>query len=94
MGDASGVRGVWYSPPLRMVVESIPSWKRAYTSPMSAVCFAVIVAHAATHARRARDLSVVAVPKVRDPIESAGAPARDGPGLGHNMIMSGSRWRT
>ena len=62
----------------------IPSWKSVYTSHMRFICLLATIGCGASHATRARGLSVVAVPKVRDPIESTGVLARDGHGPGQH----------
>ena len=51
---------------------------------MRFVCLLATIGCGASYATRARGLSVVAVPKVRDPIESTSAPARDGHGSGQH----------
>ena len=45
---------------------------------MSSVCLLATLSYAAPNASRIRELSVVAVPKVRDPINSAVVLVRDG----------------
>ena len=52
---------------------------------MSPVRLVASLVFAASSASRTRDASVVAVPKVRDPIDSTGALVRDGHGPGQHQ---------
>ena len=70
-----------YPPPCRTFL-GIPSWKSVHTSQMTTRCFIAFAVCVAPSAQRYPTLSVVAVPKVRDPTDGTGARTRVGHGPG------------